>query len=154
MYVYIYIYIYMHTELSIRLAVQYLLTFHSSLLYNFICWCCTASRNIYFELTEEDFLSISHNKFIYLFIIFVYKFTLILQGTHSSSHKGKKAEKFLYLSSIIQSGKIKVSSTNPCPHKKVSQDLTKKKQYLTEMSIILMVLTEIWARFYLSKILS
>ena len=29
------------------------------------------------------------------------------------------------------------------PHKKVSQDLTKKKQYLTEMSIILMVLTEI-----------
>ena len=29
------------------------------------------------------------------------------------------------------------------PHKKVSQDLTKKKQDLTEMSIILMVLTEI-----------
>ena len=28
-------------------------------------------------------------------------------------------------------------------HKKVSQDLTKKKQDLTEMSIILMVLTEI-----------
>ena len=30
-----------------------------------------------------------------------------------------------------------------CPHKKVSQDLTEKKQDLTEMSIILMVLTEI-----------
>ena len=29
------------------------------------------------------------------------------------------------------------------PHKKVSQDLTKKKQDLTEMSIIFMVLTEI-----------
>ena len=29
------------------------------------------------------------------------------------------------------------------PHKKVSQDLTKKKQDLTETSIILMVLTEI-----------
>ena len=30
-----------------------------------------------------------------------------------------------------------------CPHKKVSRDLTKKKQDLTEMSIILMVLAEI-----------
>ena len=39
-------------------------------------------------------------------------------------------------------------------HKKVSRDLTKKKQDLTEMSIILMVLTEIYARLYLSKILS
>ena len=29
------------------------------------------------------------------------------------------------------------------PHKKVSRDLTKKKQDLTEMSILLMVLTEI-----------
>ena len=29
------------------------------------------------------------------------------------------------------------------PHKKVHQDLTKKKQDLTEMSIILMLLTEI-----------
>ena len=29
------------------------------------------------------------------------------------------------------------------PHKKVSRDLTEKKQDLTEMSIILMVLTEI-----------
>ena len=29
------------------------------------------------------------------------------------------------------------------PHKNVSRDLTKKKQDLTEMSIILMVLTEI-----------
>ena len=29
------------------------------------------------------------------------------------------------------------------PHRKVSRDLTEKKQDLTEMSIILMVLTEI-----------
>ena len=40
------------------------------------------------------------------------------------------------------------------PHKKVSRDLTEKKQDLTEISIILMVLTEIYVRFYLSKILS
>ena len=31
----------------------------------------------------------------------------------------------------------------PDPHKKVYRDLTEKKQDLTEMSIILMVLTEI-----------
>ena len=38
--------------------------------------------------------------------------------------------------------------------KKLSRDLTEKKQDLTEMSMILMVLTEIQERFYLSEILS
>ena len=54
-----------------RFAVPYLLTFHSSLLYyNSICWCWTASRNVYFELTQEDFLSFSRT---HLYIcIFVY----------------------------------------------------------------------------------
>ena len=61
--------IYAHTKFFIRFAVQYLLTFHSSLLYyNSICWCWTASRNVYFELTQENFLSFSQNKFAYLYI--------------------------------------------------------------------------------------
>ena len=67
--IYVYIYIYIYTYFFIRFAVQYLLTFHSSLLYyNSICWCWTASRNVYFELTQENFLSFSQNKFAYLYI--------------------------------------------------------------------------------------
>ena len=60
------IYIYIYTELFIRFAVLYLLTFYSSLLYtNLICWCCTASRIIYLELTQdEDFLSFSQNPWV------------------------------------------------------------------------------------------
>ena len=86
MYVYMYIYIYIcvcmyvcidiytHTKFFIRFVVQYLLTFHSSLpYYNSICWCWTASRNVYFELTQEDFLSFSQNTFVYLYIsIYIY----------------------------------------------------------------------------------
>ena len=55
-------------------AVQYLLTFHSSLpYYNSICWCWTASRNVYFELTEEDFCpSVRTHLYIctYLYILY------------------------------------------------------------------------------------
>ena len=86
MYVYMYIYIYIcvcmyvcidiytHKKFFIRFVVQYLLTFHSSLpYYNSICWCWTASRNVYFELTQEDFLSFSQNTFVYLYIsIYIY----------------------------------------------------------------------------------
>ena len=86
MYVYMYIYIYIcvcmyvcidiytHKKFFIRFVVQYLLTFHSSLpYYNSICWCWTASRNVYFELTQEDFLSFSQNTFVYLDIsIYIY----------------------------------------------------------------------------------
>ena len=69
-YVYVWIDIYTHTNFIIRLTVQYLLTFHSSLpYYNSICWCWTASRNIYFELTQEDFLSFSQNTFVYCICI-------------------------------------------------------------------------------------
>ena len=69
--VYVCIDIYTHAKMFIRFAVQYLLAFHSSLLYyNSICWCWTASRNVYFELTQEDFLSFSRT---HLYIcIFVY----------------------------------------------------------------------------------
>ena len=80
-YVCIYVYVYIcvcmfvcidtstHTKFFIRFAVQYLLTFHSSLpYYNSICSCWTASRNVYFELTQEDFLSFSQNTFVYLYI--------------------------------------------------------------------------------------
>ena len=67
--VYVCIDIYTHTKFFVRFAVQYLLTFHSSLpYYNSICWCWTASRNVYFELTQEDFLSFSQNTFVYLCI--------------------------------------------------------------------------------------
>ena len=38
---------------------------------------------------------------------------------------------------------ISSRESGPCPHKKVSQDLTKKKQDLTKICIILMILTEI-----------
>ena len=74
MYVYVYmcvyVYIYTHTKCFIRFAVQYLLTFHSSLSdYRSIFWCWTASRNVYFELTQEDFLSSSQNTFVYLYIL-------------------------------------------------------------------------------------
>ena len=88
--VYVCMYIYIYTELFIRFAVLYLLTFYSSLLYtNLICWCCTASRIIYLELTQdEDFLSFSQNPwvrthlhiciFVYLYVSFFYvdKFTI------------------------------------------------------------------------------
>ena len=76
-YMYVYVYmcvyvcidIYTHTKIFIRFAVQYLLTFHSSLHdYNSIFWCWTASRNVYFELTQEDFLSFSQNTFVYLYM--------------------------------------------------------------------------------------
>ena len=67
--VWIYIYIYIHVKFFIRFDVQYLLTFHSSLLYyNSIHWCWTANRNIYLELTQEDFLSFSQNTFVFLYI--------------------------------------------------------------------------------------
>ena len=67
--VYEYIYIYIHVKFFIRFDVQYLLTFHSSLLYyNSIHWCWTANRNIYLELTQEDFLSFSQNTFVFLYI--------------------------------------------------------------------------------------
>ena len=67
--VYGYIYIYIHVKFFIRFDVQYLLTFHSSLLYyNSIHWCWTANRNIYLELTQEDFLSFSQNTFVFLYI--------------------------------------------------------------------------------------
>ena len=76
MYIYIYmcvyvcIDIYTHTKFFIRFAVQYLLTFHSYLpYYNSFCWCWTTSRNVYFELTQEDFLSFSQNTFVYLYIV-------------------------------------------------------------------------------------
>ena len=79
MYVYVYICVYVcidiytHTKFFVRFAVQYLLTFHSSLpYYNSICWCWTASRNVYFELTQEDFLSFSQNTFVYLFVYFIW----------------------------------------------------------------------------------
>ena len=63
------IYIYIHVKFFIRFDVQYLLTFHSSLLYyNSIHWCWTANRNIYLELTQEDFLSFSQNTFVFLYI--------------------------------------------------------------------------------------
>ena len=89
-YVCICVYVYIYTELFIRFAVLYLLTFYSSLLYtNLICWCCTASRIIYLELTQdEDFLSFSQNPwvrthlhiciFVYLYVSFFYvdKFTI------------------------------------------------------------------------------
>ena len=75
MYVYVYICVYVcidiytHTKFFVRFAVQYLLTFHSSLpYYNWICWCWTASRNVYFEVTQEDFLSFSQNTFVYLYM--------------------------------------------------------------------------------------
>ena len=61
--------IYIHTKFFIRFDVQYLLTFHSSLLYyNSIYWCWTANRNICLELTQEDFLSFSQNTFVFLYI--------------------------------------------------------------------------------------
>ena len=60
--------IYTHKFFFIWFAVQYLLTFYSSLpYYNSICWCWTASRIVYFELTQEDFLSFSQNTFVYLY---------------------------------------------------------------------------------------
>ena len=79
MYLYMYVYVYIcvhvcidiytHTKFFVRFAVQYLLTFHSSLpYYNWICWCWTASRNVYFEVTQEDFLSFSQNTFVYLYM--------------------------------------------------------------------------------------
>ena len=78
-YVYMYIYvcvcvyvcigIYTYTKFFIRFAVQYLLTFHSTLpYYNSVCWCWTTNRNVYSELTQEDVLLFSQNTFLYLYI--------------------------------------------------------------------------------------
>ena len=67
--VYVCIGIYTYTKFFIRFAVQYLLTFHSTLpYYNSVCWCWTTNRNVYSELTQEDVLLFSQNTFLYLYI--------------------------------------------------------------------------------------
>ena len=77
MYMYIcvcmYVSIYIHTQnflLDLLYSISWL--FHSSLSnYNSICWCWTARRYVYFELTQEEFLSFSQNTFVYLFVYFI-----------------------------------------------------------------------------------
>ena len=67
--VYVCIGIYTYTKFFVRFAVQYLLTFHSTLpYYNSVCWCWTTNRNVYSELTQEDVLLFSQNTFLYLYI--------------------------------------------------------------------------------------
>ena len=72
---YVYINIYIHTKFFIRFAVQDLpisCLFHSSLSnYNSIWWCWISRRNVYFELTQDEFLSFSRNTFVYLFVYFI-----------------------------------------------------------------------------------
>ena len=85
MYVYAYVYMYIYVcvmYVSIYIHIQNFLLdflylpiswlFHSSLSnYNSIWWCWTSRRYVYFELTQDEFLSFSQNTFVYLFVYFI-----------------------------------------------------------------------------------
>ena len=79
MYIYVcvcmYIYIYTHTKnflLNLLYSISWLFTLLCLTIIQFVDADWTASRNVHFELTQEDFLSFSQNTFAYLYIAYAY----------------------------------------------------------------------------------
>ena len=67
-YMYMYIDIDIYTQ-NVLLDLLYSISWLFILLcYNPICWCWKASRNIYFEQTQEELLFYIQNTFVYLYI--------------------------------------------------------------------------------------
>ena len=91
---------------------------------------------LYFEFWRYIFL-------IKIHILDIYSTLLFLIVLHYSFYISRYHFVQLFKTSINIALTKKLVRFYCYPHKKVSQDLTEKKQDFTEMSIILMVLTEI-----------
>ena len=63
MYMYMYVYVYMYIYVCVYVCID--IYTHKKI---FIKFARTASRNVYFQLTQEDFLSFSQNTFVYLYM--------------------------------------------------------------------------------------
>ena len=92
MYLYVYRYRYIHTQ-NFLLDLLYSISWLFILLcYNPICWCWKASRNIYFEQTQEELFFYIQNTFVYLYICILGFFFRKYKG-HLNIHVDVKVTK-------------------------------------------------------------